>query len=106
LTAHNGPGGGTGTYTAATLGSNNQPVQQSGLTVTIPSTPPVVGATQAWFGGRVYAPSAIVTSPNTVSLVYAGYNTGYAESGTSRDLSNYRTIGQVNLAVTNGVALP
>jgi len=47
---------------------------QSGQIVTIPSVTPVVGATQAWFGGRVYAPNAIVTSSSTVSVVFSGYD--------------------------------
>jgi hypothetical protein len=78
---------------------------QSGQTVTIPSTAPVVGATQDWFSGRVYAPQAIVTSSGTVSLVFSGYNSGFSESGASRDLSSYRNIGQVGLSVAN-VTLP
>ena len=86
---------------------------QSSLTVTIPANPPVVCAVAAcvnntlpWFGGRVYAPQAIVTSTGTVSLVFAGYDAGFQLGGSSRDISSYRNIGQVNLAVTNGVTLP
>jgi hypothetical protein len=78
---------------------------QSGQTVTIPSTAPVVGATQNWFSGRVYAPQAVVTSPGTVSLIFAGYDAGFQLGGSSRDLSSYRNIGQVNLSVGN-VTLP
>ncbi len=59
-----------------------------------------------WFSGRVYGPQAIVTSPGTVSLVFAGYNAGFQLGGKSRDFSSYRNIGQVNLQVTNGVTLP
>jgi hypothetical protein len=93
--------------------------QQTGLTdpqtgatnVTIPSTTPVIGQSVAgglydWLSGRVYGPQAIVTSPSTVSLVFAGYNAGFQLGGKSRDYSNYRNIGQVNLQVTNGVMLP
>jgi len=81
---------------------------QSGQTVTIPSTAPVIGQSVGgglfdWFSGRVYAPQAIVTSPGTVSLVFAGYNAGFQAS--PRDYSNYRNIGQVNLSVAN-VTLP
>jgi hypothetical protein len=84
---------------------------QSGQTVTIPSTTPLVGQSVSlglydWFSGRVYAPQAIVTSPSTVSLVFAGYNAGFQLGGSSKDYSSYRNIGQVNLAVTNGVTLP
>ncbi len=92
--------------------------QQTGLTdpqtgatnVTIPANTPVVGQSVGggndtdWFSGRVYAPQAIVTSPGTVSLVFAGYNAGFQAS--PRDYSSYRNIGQVNLQVTNGVTLP
>ena len=78
---------------------------QSGQTVTIPSGTPVVGATLPWFSGRIYAPQAIVTSPGTVSLVFAGYNAGFQQSGSSKDYSSYRNIGQVNLSVAN-VTLP
>jgi hypothetical protein len=74
--------------------------------VTIPSVTPVLGATQPWFGGRVYAPNAIWTSTSTLSLVFSGYDTGYSESGTSKDLSDYRTIGQAGLAIANGITLP
>ncbi len=81
---------------------------QSGQKVTIPSSPPVIGQSVAggtydWFSGRVYGPQAVVTSPGTVSLIFAGYNAGFQAS--SRDYSNYRNIGQVNLSVS-GVTLP
>jgi hypothetical protein len=78
---------------------------QSGLTVTIPANAPVVGATQNFFSGRIYAPQAIVTSTGTVSLIFAGYDAGFQLGGSSRDLSSYRNIGQVNLSVAN-VTLP
>ena len=85
---------------------------QSGQTVTVPSSTPVVcqaaactNDTLPWFGGRVYAPQAIVTGTGTVSLVFAGYNAGFQLGGSSRDLSSYRNIGQVNLSVAN-VTLP
>jgi hypothetical protein len=78
---------------------------QSGQTVTIPANAPVIGATQNWYSGRVYAPQAIVTSTGTVSLVFAGYDAGFQLGGSSRDLSSYRNIGQVNLSVAN-VTLP
>ena len=80
--------------------------------VTIPTDAPVVcqaatctNNTLPWFSGRVYAPQAIVTSTGTVSLVFAGYNAGFQLGGSSRDLSSYRNIGQVDLSVA-GVALP
>jgi hypothetical protein len=92
--------------------------QQTGLTdpqtgatnVTIPANTPLIGQSVAgglydWFSGRVYGPQAIVTSPNTVSLIFSGYNAGFQLGGSSRDFSNYRNIGQVNLSVSN-VTLP
>ncbi len=87
----------------ATVSNVTDPQTQQ--TVTIPSATPVIGATQNWFSGRVYGPQAVVTSPNTVSLIFAGYDAGFQLGGKSRDLSNYRTIGQVNLSVAN-VILP
>ena len=75
----------------ATVSNVVDPV--SGLTVTIPANPPVVGATQSWFGGRVYNPNAMWASPNAISLIFAGYNAAY-----SADISSYRTIGQVTLS--------
>jgi hypothetical protein len=66
---------------------------------TIPATLPVIGATQSWFGGRVYAPNAVINDSGSVNLIFAGYNQGYPT-----DLTNYRTIGQVVLS-SGGVAL-
>ncbi len=94
----------------ATVSNVSDP--QSGQQVTIPSSTPLVcqvaactNNTLPWFSGRIYAPQAIVTSTGTVSLVFAGYNAGFQLGGSSRDLSNYRNIGQVNLSVAN-VTLP
>jgi hypothetical protein len=73
--------------------------QATGQLLTIPATTPVVGLTQAWFAGRVYAPNAIVNSTGTgVSLIFDGYDQGYAAKGSSKDLSSYRNIGQVSLS--------
>jgi hypothetical protein len=79
---------------------------QSGQTVTIPANTPVVGQSVAgglydWFSGRVYGLQAIVTGAGTVSLVFSGYNAGFQLGGSSKDYSNYRNIGQVNLSVAN-----
>ena len=80
--------------------------QATGNMLTIPATAPVVGPTQAWFAGRVYAPSAIVNSTGTgVSLVFDGYDQGYAAKGKAKDLSSYRNVGQVFLS-SGGVVLP
>jgi len=80
--------------------------QATGNLLTIPATPPVVGATQAWFAGRVYAPNAIVNSNGSgVSLIFDGYDQGYAAKGANKDLSSYRNVGQVFLS-SGGVVLP
>jgi hypothetical protein len=80
--------------------------QATGNLLTIPATVPVVGATQAWFAGRVYAPNAIVNAQGTgVSLIFDGYDQGYAAKGAAKDLSSYRNIGQVFLS-SGGVVLP
>lgn len=80
--------------------------QATGTSLTIPATTPVVGATQPWFAGRVYAPNAIVNAQGTgVSLVFDGYDQGYAAKGGAKDLSSYRNIGQVFLS-SSGVVLP
>jgi len=71
----------------------------------IPANAPVVGATQAWFSGRVYAPNVIVNSQNNgVSLVFDGYDQGYAAKGKAKDLSSYRNVGQVFLS-SGGVVI-
>jgi hypothetical protein len=80
--------------------------QATGGLLTIPAITPVVGATQAWFAGRIYAPSAIVNSAGTgVSLIFDGYDQGYAAKGAAKDLSSYRNIGQVFLS-SGSVVLP
>jgi len=80
--------------------------QATSSMLTIPATAPVVGTTQAWFAGRVYAPNAIVSSNGSgVSLVFDGYDQGYAAKGAAKDLSNYRNVGQVFLS-SGGVVLP
>jgi hypothetical protein len=61
--------------------------------VMIPANVPVIGATQPWFGGRVYNPNAMWGSSNTINLIFSGYDAGY-----SADLSSYRTIGHVALS--------
>jgi hypothetical protein len=67
--------------------------------VTIPATTPVIGPTQAWFGGRVYNPNAIINDSGSINLIFAGYNAGY-----SADLTSYRNIGQVVLS-SNGTTV-
>lgn len=80
--------------------------QATDTMLTIPAIAPVVGPTQAWFAGRVYGPNAIVNSTGTgVSLVFDGYDQGYAAKGKAKDLSSYRNVGQVFLS-SGGVVLP
>jgi len=62
-------------------------------TVTIPANPAVVGDTQGFFAGRVYAPSATEYDPFDVTVVFAGYHTQKPKNG----LGDYRTIGRVSL---------
>ena len=85
--------------------------QATSLSLTIPATTPVVGATLPWFAGRVYAPNAIVNSrSNGVSLIFDGYNTGYAAKKSNnpgqqtKDLTSYRNVGQVFLS-SGGVVI-
>ncbi len=78
------------------------PVTQE--SVTIPANPPVVGATQPWFSGRVYGPQVTAaTSSNStlVNLVFSGYDAAF-----SADISDYRTIGQVQLSTGGTVTIP
>ena len=82
------------------------PDQATGNMLTIPAIAPIVGTTQAWFAGRVYAPNAIVNSTGTgITLVFDGYDQGYAGKGKAKDLSSYRNVGQVFLS-SGGVILP
>ncbi len=70
-------------------------VTYQGNSVTVPSTPPVIGNTQGWFEGRVYGPNAIVNKKShTVTIVFAGYHTPKPKN----DLGDYRTIGWVSIA--------
>jgi hypothetical protein len=72
--------------------------------VTIPANPPVVGATQVWFGGRVYGPQATpATASNStlVNLNFAGYDAAF-----SADISDYRTIGYVQLSTGGAITIP
>ncbi len=66
--------------------------------VTYPTSTPVVGATQAFFGGSVYAPMAMYLDPTHVNLIFDGYDAGYVGGS---DYSNYRTVGHVVLQIGN-----
>jgi hypothetical protein len=64
-----------------------------------PTVTAILGPTQTWFTGRVYNPQALWASPNTLNLIFTGYDAAY-----SGDISNYRTIGHATLSTT--VTLP
>lgn len=76
------------------------PVTDPNTGATIPLNTPVIGATQTWFGGRVYNPNAMIATPNTINLIFDGYDAAY-----SADISDYRTIGHVSLSAA-GATLP
>ncbi len=65
---------------------------------TYPISTPVVGATQPWFGGRVYAPMAMFLDANHVNLIFDGYDAGYVGGS---DYTSYRTVGHVTLQIGN-----
>ena len=65
----------------------------AGTTITVPSNPPVVGATMGWFAGRVYAPSGVLFDRHDLTVIFAGYHTQKPKNG----LGDYRTIGRVSL---------
>jgi hypothetical protein len=58
-----------------------------------PFVPPAAGYNTNFFSGRVYDPQAVVTNSETVTIVFAGYNTPQP----SNNLGDYRTIGRVQL---------
>ncbi len=66
--------------------------------VTYPTSTPVVGATQSWFGGRVYAPMSMFLDASHVNLIFDGYDAGYVGGS---DYTNYRTVGHVTLQIGN-----
>jgi len=75
-----------------TLDANGIPATIGTMT-TIPSSPAVVGNTQGFFAGRVYAPSATQDDEDNVTVMFAGYHTTKPKNG----LGDYRTIGRVGL---------
>ena len=66
--------------------------------VTYPTSAPVVGSAQAWFGGRVYAPMATFLDSQHTNLTFAGYDAGYVGGS---DYTSYRTVGHVTLQIGN-----
>ena len=65
----------------------------AGTLATIPSSEPVVGDTQGFFAGRIYAPSGTQLDHKDVTVMFAGYHTPKPKNG----LGDYRTIGKVVL---------
>ncbi len=72
---------------------------QLGNVFTIPAQTPVVGPTQGWFAGRVYAPQVNRLDERTVSMTFAGYHTPKPKN----DLGDYRTIGRVTLEASDEI---
>jgi hypothetical protein len=66
-----------------------------------PFTPPG-GYNSNFFSGRVYDPQAIYTDAQTVTIVFAGYNTPQP----SNNLGDYRTIGRFQLYFSSGYVSP
>jgi hypothetical protein len=64
--------------------------------------PPPGGYNSNFFSGRVYDPQAIYTDAQTLTIVFAGYNTPQP----SNNLGDYRTIGRFQLQVTPGYFKP
>jgi hypothetical protein len=56
----------------------------------VPFTPPGEGFTTNFFSGRVYDPQAVYIDDETVTIVFAGYNTPQP----SNNLGDYRSIGR------------
>jgi len=71
----------------------------AGTVTTIPSSEPVVGPTNGFFAGRVYAPSATQSNARKVTVIFAGYHTTKPKNG----LGDYRTIGRVVLDASDDI---
>ncbi len=78
---------GADALTAAQVAPFTPPVAMSPLV-----TPPG-GYNSNFFSGRVYDPQTLYTDPETVTIVFAGYNTPQP----SNNLGDYRTIGRFQL---------
>jgi hypothetical protein len=73
--------------------------QATGTSVTVPATPPII-PTEFWFAERLYAPTAVQMDSTHLSMTFAGYGV----QTPSKDLLDYRQIGNVVLTVSR--ALP
>ena len=67
-----------------------------------PFTPVPGGYNKNFFSGRVYDPQAVYTGDQTVTIVFAGYNTPQP----SNNLGDYRTIGRFQLRFPDGYFAP
>jgi hypothetical protein len=67
-----------------------------------PFTPVPGGFNSNFFSGRVYDPQAIRTDDETVTIVFAGYNTPQP----SNNLGDYRSIGRFQLKFPEGYLSP
>jgi hypothetical protein len=72
----------------------------AGTLTMIPSSEPVVGDTQGFFEGRIYAPSGVQLDKKDVTVMFAGYHTARPKNG----LGDYRTIGKVVLHSSKPIA--
>ena len=85
-----------------TVNAMGVPATGSGTqSVTIPANPAVVGNTQGFFAGRVYAPSATSFDHSDITVIFAGYHTQRPKNG----LGDYRTIGRVSLHASQPVSI-
>jgi hypothetical protein len=85
-----------------TVNAMGVPATGSGTqSVTIPANPAIVGNTQGFFAGRVYAPSATSFDPSDITVIFAGYHTQKPKNG----LGDYRTIGRVSLHASQPVSI-
>jgi hypothetical protein len=65
----------------------------TGASVTIPATAALV-ATQGWYEGRVYGPSATIVNETTIVMSFAGYHRAKPKDA----YGDYRTIGRFTLS--------
>jgi hypothetical protein len=85
-----------------TVNAAGVPATGSGTqSVTIPANPAVVGNTEGFFAGRVYAPSGASFDRFDITVIFAGYHTPKPKNG----LGDYRTIGRVSLHASEPVQI-
>jgi len=82
------------------LDANGVPTGATTGLTTIPANEPVVGDTQGFFAGRVYAPSGTQSDRLDLTVIFAGYHTPKPKNG----LGDYRTIGRVSLHSSEAIS--